>query len=282
MEDTQRITRREAAEILGVTVQTVSNLVDRGALSVEKSGKWWYFSRAEVESLIPKSDGLRDRERAIAEVERELDSELLARTGVMDVRRSRKEFIEALGTGSVWPRYKELVTALYRALERTGMYGDFLTARDKAALEAVLDLAPLAEIAESVGLTPERVRQIFELALRRIVHFTTKVAPEVLSLRQKVKGLEDENALLREQLKEAMRQNELALNCEARKIRIEDLELSVRAVNCLLAADIKTLGDLTRISRRELSRFRNIGIKTYGEIADILTHYGLRFRGDEA
>ena len=61
---------------------------------------------------------------------------------------------------------------------------------------------------------------------------------------------------------------------------VEELELSVRSVNCLRAADIKTLGDLVQKPESAMLKYRNFGRKSLKEIGDILAKMGLRFGMD--
>jgi DNA-directed RNA polymerase subunit alpha len=58
---------------------------------------------------------------------------------------------------------------------------------------------------------------------------------------------------------------------------IEELELSVRAFNCLRNANIKTISDLVQKTEHEMLRTKNFGRKSLNEIKDILTSMGLRF-----
>lgn len=58
---------------------------------------------------------------------------------------------------------------------------------------------------------------------------------------------------------------------------IEELELSVRAFNCLRNANIKTIADLVQKTEHEMLRTKNFGRKSLNEIKDILTAMGLRF-----
>ncbi len=58
---------------------------------------------------------------------------------------------------------------------------------------------------------------------------------------------------------------------------VEDLELSVRAKNCLRAADIRTVGDLIRKEHAEMLKFRNFGRKSLQELEKVLEDRGLRF-----
>ncbi|MDR0829927.1 MAG: DNA-directed RNA polymerase subunit alpha [Prevotellaceae bacterium] len=64
------------------------------------------------------------------------------------------------------------------------------------------------------------------------------------------------------------------------KSNLVDLDLSVRAINCLKAADIETLGDLCRITRAELLKFRNFGKKSLTELDEKLESLNLSFGMD--
>jgi DNA-directed RNA polymerase subunit alpha len=64
------------------------------------------------------------------------------------------------------------------------------------------------------------------------------------------------------------------------KTKLVDLDLSVRALNCLKAADVDTLGDLDTYNRNDLLKFRNFGKKSLTELDDLLENMGLSFGMD--
>ena len=64
------------------------------------------------------------------------------------------------------------------------------------------------------------------------------------------------------------------------KSKLVDLDLSVRAINCLKAADIETLGALCKITRPELLKFRNFGKKSLTELEAKLASLNLSFGMD--
>ena len=64
------------------------------------------------------------------------------------------------------------------------------------------------------------------------------------------------------------------------KTSLEDLDLSVRAYNCLKAAKINILADLVRYDTHELLKFRNFGKKSLVEIEELLQDKGLTFGMD--
>lgn len=64
------------------------------------------------------------------------------------------------------------------------------------------------------------------------------------------------------------------------KTRLVDLDLSVRALNCLKAADVETLGELVSFNKNDLLKFRNFGKKSLTELEDLLQNMNLSFGMD--
>jgi len=64
------------------------------------------------------------------------------------------------------------------------------------------------------------------------------------------------------------------------KTKLVDLDLSVRALNCLKAADVETLGDLVKFNKNDLLKFRNFGKKSLTELDDLLSSMSLNFGMD--
>ncbi|MDX9852246.1 MAG: DNA-directed RNA polymerase subunit alpha [Tenuifilaceae bacterium] len=64
------------------------------------------------------------------------------------------------------------------------------------------------------------------------------------------------------------------------KTKLVDLDLSVRALNCLKAADVDTLGDLVKFNKNDLLKFRNFGKKSLTELEDLLEAMSLSFGMD--
>ncbi len=58
---------------------------------------------------------------------------------------------------------------------------------------------------------------------------------------------------------------------------VDELELSVRAHNCLKAANIKNLAELVQLQESELLKFRNFGRKSLQELAEVVQNFGLEF-----
>ena len=64
------------------------------------------------------------------------------------------------------------------------------------------------------------------------------------------------------------------------KTKLVDMNLSVRALNCLKAADVETLGDLVQYNKTDLLKFRNFGKKSLTELDDLLESLNLSFGTD--
>ena len=64
------------------------------------------------------------------------------------------------------------------------------------------------------------------------------------------------------------------------KRKLGDLNLSVRALNCLKAAEVETLGQLVTHNRNDLLKFRNFGKKSLSELEEILEGLNLSFGMD--
>lgn len=61
------------------------------------------------------------------------------------------------------------------------------------------------------------------------------------------------------------------------KSKLVDMDLSVRALNCLKSAELETLGDLVAIHKADLLKFRNFGKKSLAELEDLVKSKGLEF-----
>jgi DNA-directed RNA polymerase subunit alpha len=66
------------------------------------------------------------------------------------------------------------------------------------------------------------------------------------------------------------------------KTKLIDMDLSVRALNCLKAAEVDTLGDLVSFNKNDLMKFRNFGKKSLTELEELVNVKGLNFGMDLA
>ena len=61
------------------------------------------------------------------------------------------------------------------------------------------------------------------------------------------------------------------------KTKLVEMDLSVRALNCLKAAEVETIGDLVSLNKHDLLKFRNFGKKSLTELEELVRNKGLEF-----
>lgn len=111
---------------------------------------------------------------------------------------------------------------------------------------------------------------------KEAVHIASKILNDHLKLFLGMDEFEEEEqpeASAEEEVKQAE-------NSRIKKILltpVDELELSVRAHNCLKAADINLLGELVKLEEAELLKFRNFGRKSLTELIDVVHNFGLDF-----
>ena len=90
-----------------------------------------------------------------------------------------------------------------------------------------------------------------------------------------------DNPEFTEAIRGLMKQNEEDPKQKILETSIDDLELSVRAYNCLKRAAINNVQDLVNKSENEMMKIRNLGRKSLKEVMDKIKDMGLSFRNDE-
>lgn len=136
-------------------------------------------------------------------------------------------------------------------------------------------------------VTPTRVGQRIDYE-RLEVEVTTdgSVSPEE-ALAQASSILRDHvNLFIKMDAEPKRAEEEQVVDAEVQRIRdllsqsVDELDLSVRAHNCLKAANIKSIGDLVGREESEMLKFRNFGRKSLQELAQVLEERGLSFGMD--
>jgi DNA-directed RNA polymerase subunit alpha len=107
-----------------------------------------------------------------------------------------------------------------------------------------------------------------------------------LILRDHIKLFIDFDFQIEQQEEEIKKTIEDSTQSENKKIKqilltpVEELELSVRAHNCLKGANIKHVFELVRMDHADLLKFRNFGKKSLTELGDVIHSLGLEFGMD--
>ena len=193
----------------------------------------------------------------------------------------RKAFLGEFGGPQKWGNYKDLVWAVIMTAAENS-----LSWREQEILRGILALRPFEQLAVEFGISPERIRQIFRRALRRVVRFRYTITDELAAKEEEIKRLILENERLNgevfrlqhPELKDVENvDNALYRFGEPFTKRIEDCYFSVRLYNCLRMNQIETVGDIVSFKRIEYTRIRNFGRKTLDELDTFLETNNLSY-----
>ena len=136
------------------------------------------------------------------------------------------------------------------------------------------------DVSLELGLTRGRVMEIFDRGMRKVLH-SLKYRKNLSDLVQQKITLETEiNFLKSFRHTKYKTQNKTIKNSEIVKLstKLVDVDgLSVRALNCLKAAEICTIGDLIHYDKGDMLKFRNFGTKSLRELEEIVENMGFRF-----
>ena len=170
----------------------------------------------------------------------------------------------------------------------------YVPAEDNKPKDAPLGYIPIDSIftpIKNVKYTIEntRVEQrtdyeklIMEVSTDGTIHPEEAVKQASRILIQHLMIITDENITFdnKEEKKEDLVDEQTLQLRKVLKTPLEDLDLSVRAFNCLKAAKINSLSELVQYEQEDLMKFRNFGQKSLAEIEQVLTERGLHFGMD--
>lgn len=146
---------------------------------------------------------------------------------------------------------------------------------------------PIKNVKYSVENTRVEQRTDFEKLVMEVttdgtIHPETAVKEASRILIQHLMIITDENISMdiHREVKEPVVDEETLQLRKTLHTPLEDLELSVRAFNCLKAAKINSLSELVQYTQEELMKFRNFGQKSLSEIEQVLAERGLHFGMD--
>ena len=284
------ISRQEAAEMLRTDPQTVSNWIDKGVLRGKMVGRIMMVDSDTINRLFGSLEDVVNSEKVIAEMKAKYVET------VNKLRTACEEWQKDVATVNGLERPSRLVRMFYSMVDGVG--NEIMTERERVILKKFLDGSEFEAIGDDFGLTRERVRQIVEKAMRKLG--SLEPYGDVVS---RCNALDDENRLIKATLKR--QESELAelrykpnhqtgeekalgalsetdrLVVEQLNTRLVDMNLTVRALNCLKSVDMETFGDLVKCDKTTLLKCRNFGKKSLGELDDLLdavsTSIGVKF-----
>ena len=260
------ISRNEAAEMLGVHPQTISNYADKGLIHIIKRRGCAKVRLEDVEKLATEIEDLVGIETRIANYKAELqqlETEL------------QKEQV-----------FKGGFTAL-AARNLTELFEKYVPSENKNDLDVTSYIINYGykNTAWHFKMTETEVQSCGRRVLHEIRrhHSIFKLEADNNALKEHINSLIVENEKLRTKIKEMGSDADEILDVEREKNELLatpiipiacEHNMTVRSLNCIKAADIRTVGDLVSYSKRDLLRLRNMGKKSLREIIEFVESLG--------
>lgn len=120
----------------------------------------------------------------------------------------------------------------------------------------------IIEVATDGSIHPkESLKEAAKILIQHFMLFSDEKITLDIQQKQEVEEFDEESLHMRQLL----------------KTKLVDMDLSVRALNCLKAADVETLGELVSYNKNDLLKFRNFGKKSLTELEDLVHAKGLQF-----
>ena len=284
----------EAAERLGVSRQTLANWGKNGTLKIRTMGKTGNSLWVDADTIDALGDTMQDIENTRKRLQQEQE---LIRADYQKESQLRKDIERELfmaGNFGTAVYCKEFYMSIPIMLNELGV----INHRESQVIRAIINGNDLGRIADDYGLTRTRISQIFYKGCRKARELLTikEQIDELRKLKDEMAQMKQEMKLMSQDLKvQQIAEQKLLEMEEAERIkyiketdgmlkllntRLADCDLSVRAWNCLKQADIETIGDLAKLTKVDLLKFRNFGKKSLGELDDFLDSKGLTFGTD--
>jgi len=280
------ISRQEAAELLDCNPQTVSNWVERGIIKGHIVGKFLMIDRDSIEQLFDTVKDVADTEQKLLDRKKELQGELRKVDELLEDIRGAVS--EAKSTG--WDRFFRLIIA-----SAIGLDQDILSDRECKVLKAFALNQSANELAQNMGLTSERVRQIASKAMYKLedgfnlikILDKQKLLEQQVGeynkrlekLGEKASSYESRQDIAQSYLMIKHYERECSPTVKLLKKRVEDLHLSTRTKQVLLALGYKTLEDIVKKDKASLVNGHRFG-KCIDELDSYITKIGLSFAMD--
>ena len=255
----------EAAEMVGVSAQTIRNLCKAKTLRYQMRTNLFYVCREDVEKYAQSISEINQIERDIDDYKKEINK------AFEQIRDTKQEMQGRLEDMNMFPeRIKNVTNLLISLLPH---FSDCLSDREVEIVLFVLQGEKISDVAEKVKLSRDRTRQIWEKAIRKMSCFPNELQARDERIEDLTKTIEELEARLDQAGIDKVPHSKSNLLASP----IYNFDFSVRTLNCLMAAEIRTVGDLVKHTREDLLKFRNFGKKSLTELDEWLADHRLAF-----
>ena len=266
MEKTKRlVSRKEAAEFLNCSQQTVSNWVNDGILKGHNIDGRLFVDANTLDAIVDNVNDIENSKTKIAELRNQLDEERKKLENELTSKREELLLCKSVLGGITRSTVSSLVST----------YKSLLAESEVDVIKSVLCCGNIEDVAKKYEIDGTHVLRIFEKGCKRLryVNFD-KMNEELSFFKQRVNELENENQNLRNGIAVSTNNTRNKFLDE----KISDCDLTVRAINQLRCMNVETVEDLVKLKRTDLLRQRNMGKKTVSEIEDFLYTRNLKLK----
>ena len=255
----------EAAEMVGVTAQTIRNLCKAKTLRYQMRTNLFYVCREDVEKYAQSISEVNEIERSVEDYKREINK------AYEQLRDAKQEMQDRLEDMNMFPERIKNITNLLMSL--IPHFVDNLMEREVEIVMLILQGEKISDVAQKLQLTRDRTRQIWEKAIRKMSYFPNELRLKDERIEDLMRTIEDLEARIDQAGIDKVPHSKANLLASS----IYDYDFSVRTLNCLRAAEIRTVEDLIKYPRARLLKFRNFGKKALTELDEWLDEHGLAF-----
>lgn len=269
------IGRKEVAEILGVTPQTISNYVERGFFDTKRIGCMVYINKETMFDKLPEIKEVVSLENAIEDYKQELEKVYCEYKE--SVKRGRESVLgnKPLYYMNAMHRLMDTFKTLkidYREDAVDLMHDYFYPVRaDRLEDMFVSERCIMQLITRTLTKADERLNDLLQIEqeYHKLQERTRKQHIKLEEMRKEIFALEKE--LADKQDKEKLSNKPLNMEVyELLNTRLSEFNFSVRAINSMYGCGVYTIGDLIRCTPKKLMDCRHFGKKTLREVNELL------------
>lgn len=280
------LTRNEAAKMMGVSPQSISNYITKGLIAAQSHGRHIFIDKESFEEFLSSyvgkgiktnEDGLKALHSEVEALRAELTKERDSLQAQITLARETKKCNTILNA----PMF-------YDFLKRLTEYN--LVSREQEIVKQVARGTTLKELSESQNITRERVGQIFHRGLIKAIQaYGTAILREsrenellarIQRQKEHIKQLQERVGLQETELEKMKYPQKSGKARRLMGINAVDYlvskRASVRLLNCIRRMGDISLYSLTSIAEVDILKQRNLGKKALCELIDILSTDGLR------
>lgn len=278
-----RITRRKAAEILGVSRQTISNYIEQGLIGSYKDHSIVYVNSEDIEKYAQKYKMLAANEKMIDDKLKEVEAHKRAINVELTELRNRATANGKLAANAVGMLFGVINAMSYLDITPKLSY------RESKMLKDIINGMTYDELSIKYGVSATRIRQIVEKTCNKLTYNEDAAIAEIATnqdLRIVIDGLKKKLKATQASYDEYRRAKgdvpisgvilpPLILGKD-----VNDCNFPVRILNMFRGYNVYTVGDLLRKfhGKSDIAKIRNLGKKSIWIILDFIEENNLSFK----